>query len=963
MDEKCKASYRNLNTIKSYSEQKYATVQWCQQNCENDEYLKRQVDQLRYLTPPAVRQAKKITEYIDYPNSYGCSNINETQVGFKSGGQSTYYVTFSDDDTIQVDKSNITTCVANSYTTDNTTVDENDNTIYVLDSEGNRTHTTKTRYELPTITQAKKKNIKSYDFGTINLSKKHNSSWYIGFNKSKDYYFKPNWLGKKGWRNKDIPSVVRAQTFKVPKGKGGKLKAIDLGLEWSGSKVASTGSPLYVQIWKTYTSFRTVQNWNNNKGEKHMEYVYIKYDKAINQDTRYKDKQRYEKYLKKTITRKNGKKEKIYDYRKKDKGDYVRQREEVQWIGHNKWDSKKKKWLSDRYHPLAQATYTKVGDNFPTITFDTPCTVKEGKTYAIVLFSPLSEWKHCPRWKGWGRNCKKDNKYPDGYAFMSENNGRTWKRYGKDGIDQYEDKDLTYKQGKYTPQDFMFQCRVEKQTTTPGTEYYSKEECSLYLEPIYDNPITHVSLSAIGNGFKQSDKDEGRYLVFEISTDGDNWTEIIPGSTGLSLEKETNTDDYPHVLLVRVRMWRDDDKDTTPFLESITINLTTLDAKEFYARTKVCTPRTDNMLGANLWGRLYAPFELESSVDCNVEIIEGETVTDHIYLKTVNELDESLITELELDTNLYDKKDEAMASYLTKNPSILDDLKKESIYILPSTYADKLYLLSFSSSYKEEDMLIKGTLTTSDTNSDSTITLSDGEVVSNNHYDYGVFKIGGISFSREVAYPIQKIEKEGNVVSDSNVIVDTFREWIDYTFDYTQNLLFFKESTLFDLTSGSLAVTYNPIFISRLTQQEVGRRIDKSNNTVEEGLILDYFKENITITKEHIESRSVPLRVLPVDPIREVLLFKYNRVESDDYINLYENYNYTLNTLDNVKPELVFEISSIDGTSTILDEGDILQVVYTPSLEDASLYAGYYATRNDTSMQCKLNDMYWEYKV
>ena len=56
MAEKCKASYKNLNRIQSFSEQRYATVQLMQQACMNDEWLKQQVERLSYLSPPAVRK-------------------------------------------------------------------------------------------------------------------------------------------------------------------------------------------------------------------------------------------------------------------------------------------------------------------------------------------------------------------------------------------------------------------------------------------------------------------------------------------------------------------------------------------------------------------------------------------------------------------------------------------------------------------------------------------------------------------------------------------------------------------------------------------------------------------------------------------------------------------------------------------------------------------------------------------
>ena len=68
---KCNPSYKNLNEIQSFSEQRYATVQLMEQACMNDEYLKQEVDELGYLTPPRVR--KRFTPILlDEQNSWGC---------------------------------------------------------------------------------------------------------------------------------------------------------------------------------------------------------------------------------------------------------------------------------------------------------------------------------------------------------------------------------------------------------------------------------------------------------------------------------------------------------------------------------------------------------------------------------------------------------------------------------------------------------------------------------------------------------------------------------------------------------------------------------------------------------------------------------------------------------------------------------------------------------------------------
>ena len=52
----CEPRYRNLNRIQSFSEQMYPTVELFTQICRNDEYLKQKLEEVDYLTPPAVRK-------------------------------------------------------------------------------------------------------------------------------------------------------------------------------------------------------------------------------------------------------------------------------------------------------------------------------------------------------------------------------------------------------------------------------------------------------------------------------------------------------------------------------------------------------------------------------------------------------------------------------------------------------------------------------------------------------------------------------------------------------------------------------------------------------------------------------------------------------------------------------------------------------------------------------------------
>ena len=89
MVDNCPAEYKKLSEIKSFSEQMYPTVQWAEQNCKNDEWLKKKVEELEYLTPPAVR--KRFSPIVlDSLNSWGCK-LNSGEDSRKNT------VTFNDD--------------------------------------------------------------------------------------------------------------------------------------------------------------------------------------------------------------------------------------------------------------------------------------------------------------------------------------------------------------------------------------------------------------------------------------------------------------------------------------------------------------------------------------------------------------------------------------------------------------------------------------------------------------------------------------------------------------------------------------------------------------------------------------------------------------------------------------------------------------------------------------------------
>ena len=83
MADKCGANYKNLNRIQSFSEQSYATTQLMKQACMNDEWLRQQVEELRYLSPPAVRKVYNPL-VIDDVHSYGYQENTDNTVSFSS---------------------------------------------------------------------------------------------------------------------------------------------------------------------------------------------------------------------------------------------------------------------------------------------------------------------------------------------------------------------------------------------------------------------------------------------------------------------------------------------------------------------------------------------------------------------------------------------------------------------------------------------------------------------------------------------------------------------------------------------------------------------------------------------------------------------------------------------------------------------------------------------------------------
>ena len=822
MSEKCKPNYKNLNEIQSFSEQRYATVQWAEQNCENDEYLKQEVDELNYRSPARIRKRWKPI-IVDEENSYGHIVNPDGTVTFSEKLSDIIQIDFTDMSLIDLTKSD---CVFETYV-------DNGGVIH--------------RYA--TIPKTRRgteiTNCKSLSEGTG-----ANTAWYVGFDKSKPYHIRPDWI--KDNFDIEIPSICRAQTFKIPEtDQNGNdvgevvLSSVDLGIRNNGTNQSNWGSPLYVQLWKTKKVTVEKTQWNSTKKRE------VSYNPKQYEDIYYPD------------------------------------------------GTPKTALATCVFNPdVIQPEY----QNFQ---FDKKVVVQGGEHYAIVMLSPLSHWEHCPRIIGWGRNCHYDYT-PDGDAFLSEDNGQTWQRYGKTDLSIGE-----YRLGQLTPMDFRYGVRLTKYTSG----YVTDEDFYLYLKPIHENPIKGLQLVATGLGNEYQEADLN--LEFQVSKSGkaNSWVTLDTNDLSIRFNRDSNTGEYPHFAYIRVKM-RTDDSSVAPYLNSLKVIVDMDVPREMYVRTRKYNPKTSPMLGASAWSKFFSNFETEPQVTGSCELISEKVSIEHFDIITANELPYySHIDGLD-STKLNDNSLSARYNYLMNDANALNILKANKVYVKPYTYTSNGESVTHPMSFDE-----------------------------------------GIQFENSPAYPIVN----ANLNPFGNGLEISLAEWIDYVFDYDKDLLIFNDvmnqytsggTTVTEgiaeyLPVGTLEVFYHPIFIQDLTSKEVGIREDG------EGFVLDYFKEEFIINESDVEKGYIPLKFPPCDPLRELVI---------DDVEYLEDIHFTVDYLNR---RIEFPIIDITQSATLLSEnlGKEIYVVYTPALEDAGLIIAYRGVREDTSKQMRIYDNYIEYKV
>lgn len=655
----CPRKYKNLGE-EAFGDQKVITVEMLRQFCRNDAYLYGEVMDLWNESKPVSRKRFKPL-VLDEDNSFGTVTTSDGRFGFDESNNKTVNVNFD--------------CV-NDY---NKYIDTAKSTT-VVDSRISNGAVAKQ------VTLPKVKNGTKHDdtkaFGPWN-NMSCNEHWYIGYDKTKHYETRPNWLANH--LNSEIPGICRAQTFK-PK-HNGRLEGITLNLKGG----TNTGSPLYVQIRRT----------------KPINGVLTPVDSS--QPCLAQSEERFSKY----------------------------------------------------------------NPGYYTVTFDNPPYLNKNETYAIVLLSPLSHHTNCYAVGGWSAGCWAD-RYPDGNAFLSENNGNTWMLYGKKD-------DVAYHLGMKAPQDFAFQCHIVEEKE----EYVKNKDYWLYFKPIMSNPVKSIQLANIDDG----DNTNTYSIEYYASNDGRTWKKF---GSNLSV----NFDTPGQVTFIKAKL-RTTSTSSAPWIKQVNVILSTDKPKVGYARTPYYTPKLSPMLGANVWGTVNAPSSVEyagkGQADVEVEVVSENIKTEHFqliepdsivdylpairpYLETANY--NKILTDLSNASAEYDKY-----KYLVENKWILDKLAEQGVYVIGC----------------END------------NGEQQPVLFDG-----------------IQLANSPAYPTSNCILS---VTTSSVPDIPFGEWYDYTFDYTNDVINFTDTVKNSLIAGVLSIEYNPVFVQDITSSEMPFKLDYCTET------------------------------------------------------------------------------------------------------------------------------------
>lgn len=351
------------------------------------------------------------------------------------------------------------------------------------------------------------------------------------------------------------------------------------------------------------------------------------------------------------------------------------------------------------------------GENIVAFEFKTKAKVTKGKTYAIVLRSPLSKFSNTYRWGGWTTGCfsSESKYYGNGSAFTSTDNGKSWVKNGKTKDTKsygshYYDWGINQK-----PVDFAFEVFVQpitekaiKQpvTTSNASElvaqgyflykdgtykkvekeaydeiftyeysYIKEGSYYLHLKPIRTNPIDSFKISSMFT----DNQTPSQWWTWEYYNHKlGEWVEIVGDNT---VDYDNNTTNYT-VLKLRIRCdvesntyigTTDNISDNVlddllgseklvasslTYLKSATLLIESFKPTKGYLRTLYYHPTQEGMLGASIWSEIGVNAQAKGDATLEIDVIHEGLATEHFKFYDLNILtgaDMENLTELQED--------------------------------------------------------------------------------------------------------------------------------------------------------------------------------------------------------------------------------------------------------------------------------------------------------------------------
>ena len=254
--------------------------------------------------------------------------------------------------------------------------------------------------------------------------------------------------------------------------------------------------------------------------------------------------------------------------------------------------------------------------------FKHPIPVTSGTAYAIVLRSPFTSYDNHFGIAGWGKNCKLDP-CPNSNAFLSENNGFTWIKHGKD------DTKLPYGEGKYAPMDFAY--KIEYHTVS--TVYSTTTPEVVYFAPYRSNEIKKVTIYTDGVYGPSESKPAGTNIIWEVSNNFKNWYEVKSDNAWT----KTFSAPYSRYVWVRATLSTTNSANT-PSIQKFGMVLETLASQDSYLRTKFYEPETGVILGASCWSSIDASVIEEPNTEVLIDVIRNSLVTEYKVANGTNKV-------------------------------------------------------------------------------------------------------------------------------------------------------------------------------------------------------------------------------------------------------------------------------------------------------------------------------------